>query len=154
MFGIDAIVWVGIAALLMSAASTGVTVAGQVEQSKAQAAQLKEQARTKRTQGYAEEERLRDLNRRRLRKMREAIGTSGVRADLGTPLDTYLNEVGAAEIDALNVRMGANYAAAQANAAAANALSAGKIAAAGSGLQGAADIATLGFQGARALQEN
>ena len=146
--------WLVVTALVISAASTGVTVAGQVEQSKAQAAQLKEQARTKRTQGYAEEERLRDLTRRRLRKMREAIGTSGVRAALGTPLDTYLNEVGAAEIDALNVRMGANYAASQANAAAANALAAGKIAAAGTGLQGAADIATLGFQGARALQEN
>ena len=48
--------------------------------------------------------------------------------------------------------MGANYAASQANAAAANALSAGRIAAAGTGLQGAADIATLGFQGAAALQ--
>ena len=142
-----------ITAVVLMAASTGVTVSGQVEQSKAQAAQLKEQARVKRTKGYAEEERLRDLNRRRLRKMREAIGTSGVRADLGTPLDTYLNEVGAAEVDALNVRMGANYAAAQANAAAANALSAGKIAAAGTGLQGGADIAAFGFQGAKALQE-
>lgn len=153
MFGIDAIIWVGIAAILASAVSTGVTVDAQVQQAKAQAAQLKEQARVTQAKGYAEEERLRDLNRRRLRKMREAIGTSGVRADLGTPLDTYLNEVGGAEIDAMNVRMGANYAASQARAAASNALAAGKIKAIGVGVQGAADIATLGFQGATALKE-
>ena len=140
-------------AIMSMIASTTVSAVGASQQAKAQSAQLKEQARTKRAQGYAEEERLRDMNRRRLRKMREAIGTSGVRADLGTSLDTYLNEVGAAEIDALNVRMGANYAASQASAAAANTLRAGKIAAVGTALSGVGDAASLGFQGAAALRK-
>jgi hypothetical protein len=139
-------------AVVLTAISTGVSIDASVKGAKAESDSLKAQAATKRAQGYAEEERIRDLNRRRLRKMREAIGTSGVRADVGTPLDTYLNEVGGAEIDAMNARIGANYAATQAEAAAANSLSAGKIAALGTGLDGTAQITSLGLQGARALQ--
>ncbi len=141
-----------VVAVAASVTSTGLSIDSSIKQSEAQADQLKEQARTKRAQGYAEEERIRDLNRRRLRKMREAIGTSGVRADVGTPLDTLLTEVGNAEKDALNVRMGANYAASQANAAAVDTLRAGKIAAAGAGVRGLGEVASLGLSGAAALK--
>jgi len=127
-------------------AGTGVQIDASIKQSEAQAKALKEKARVAQAKGYAEEERIRDMNRRRLRKMREAIGTSGVRSDLGTPLDTYLNEQGAAEIDAMNVRMGANYAASQARAAASNSLAAGKIAAIGQGIGLVGDLGSLALR--------
>ena len=131
-------------------ASTGVSIDASIKQSEGQSKQYKEQARTAQAKGYAEEERIRDMNRRRLRKMREAIGTSGVRSDLGTPLDTYLNEQGSAEIDAMNVRIGANYAAAQARAAASNSLAAGKIAAVGQGIGLVGDLGSLSLTGSQA----
>ncbi len=133
-------------------AQAGVQIDASIKQSEAQSKQYKEQARVAQAKGYAEEERIRDMNRRRLRKMREAIGTSGVRSDLGTPLDTYLNEQGSAEIDAMNVRIGANYAAAQSRAAAANSLAAGKIAAVGQGIGLVGDIGSLALRGATATQ--
>ena len=133
-------------------AGTGVQIDASIKQSEAQSKALKEKARAEQAKGYAEEERIRDLNRRRLRKMREAIGTSGVRSDLGTPLDTYLNEEGSAEIDAMNVRIGANYAAAQSRAAAANSLAAGKIAAVGQGIGLVGDLGSLALTGLTATQ--
>jgi hypothetical protein len=131
-------------------AGSGVQIDASIKQSEGQAKQYKEQARVAQAKGYAEEERIRDMNRRRLRKMREAIGTSGVRSDLGTPLDTYLNEQGAAEIDAMNVRMGANYAASQARAAASNSLAAGKIAAIGQGIGLVGDLGSLALRANKA----
>ena len=129
---------------------TSVQIDADVKQSEAQSKRYKEQAKTSKAKGYAEEERIRDMNRRRLRKMREAIGTSGVRSDLGTPLDTYLNEQGSAEIDAMNVRIGANYAAAQSRAAASNSLAAGKIAAVGQGIGLVGDLGSLSLTGSQA----
>tara|TARA_R110000796_G_scaffold19094_1_gene57362 strand:+ start:3874 stop:4434 length:561 start_codon:yes stop_codon:yes gene_type:complete len=133
-------------------AGAGVQIDASIKQSEAQSKTLKEKARAEQARGYAEEERIRDMNRRRLRKMREAIGTSGVRSDLGTPLDTYLNEQGSAEIDALNVRIGANYAAAQSRAAASNSLAAGKTAAIGQGIGLVGDLGSLALTGLTATQ--
>jgi len=152
---LDPVTWVIIIGSIIAAstvAGAGVGIDASIKQSEAQSKQYKEQARVAQAKGYAEEERIRDMNRRRLRKMREAIGTSGVRSDLGTPLDTYLNEQGAAEIDAMNVRMGANYAASQARAAAANSLAAGKIAAVGQGIGLVGDLGSLALRGVTATQ--
>ena len=146
----DIIVAALIVAAVAAVASAGVSIDSSVKSSEAQSKALKEKARAEQAKGYAEEERIRDMNRRRLRKMREAIGTSGVRSDLGTPLDTYLNEQGSAEIDAMNVRIGANYAAAQARAAASNSLAAGKIAAIGQGIGLVGDLGSLALTGAKA----
>ena len=150
-FGISAIIAIALIVTASAAvAGAGVGIDASIKQSEAQSKALKEKARTEQAKGYAEEERIRDMNRRRLRKMREAIGTSGVRSDLGTPLDTYLNEQGSAEIDAMNVRIGANYAAAQARAAASNSLAAGKIAAVGQGIGLVGDLGSLALTGAKA----
>ena len=146
----DIIVIALVTAAAAMVAGAGLQIDQSVKQSEAQSKRFKEQAKTAQAKGYAEEERIRDMNRRRLRKMREAIGTSGVRSDLGTPLDTYLNEQGSAEIDAMNVRIGANYAAAQARAAASNSLAAGKIAAVGQGIGLVGDLGSLALTGSQA----
>jgi hypothetical protein len=150
---LDPVTWgiiIGSIIAASTVAGAGVQIDASIKQSEAQSKTLKEKARAEQARGYAEEERIRDMNRRRLRKMREAIGTSGVRSDLGTPLDTYLNEQGSAEIDAMNVRIGANYAAAQSRAAAANSLAAGKIAAIGQGIGLVGDLGSLALTGYKA----
>lgn len=132
----------------LQAAAVGVGISGALIAAQAESDAYKEQAKVAKLEGNREADRLRKLNAIRLRRMRESIGASGVRADVGTAIDVVIDQAGEAEVEALNARFQGIYAASVYKAAAKNAKQAGNLQAWGLGISGTASILGGALQGA------
>lgn len=137
MADLDQIGWTS-TGILTGGLQSGFAIYGQMMQAEAQAQALEEQARVELLEGYREEERLRDLNRERMRKIRESIGASGVRGDVGTALDFAVDQYAEGELDALNARFAGIYSSSVKRAAAKNVKEGSVLTAAGQTFSGIA----------------
>lgn len=132
-------------AILGTIASTTTSVVMQTQAAKAQEEAAKRQAENQRKQAYAEDERLRRLRKIHMRKLREGIGKSGIRGDIGTALDVQLDTASELEMDALNKRQTSLYNAAEFEASGLNQANAMRLGAVATGLQGATQLAQIGI---------
>jgi len=136
---------IAVTAILATLASTGVSVYMQQEAAQAQEKAAKRQAIAKREQVYAEDERLRRLRKIHMRRLREGIGKSGIRGDIGTGLDVQLDTSSELEMDALNRRQTSLYNIEEERAAGLNRANAMELQAIATGLQGVGQATQIGL---------
>ena len=140
-----------IALLIMMIASVVTTVTTTViqaeaaeEAGKAQEKAYERKAKTELQQAGARAARLRRLRKIKLRRMGEAVGQSGFRADLGTPLDAIIDTSAQMQMDEINVARGGLYSFESNRAAGANARYAGDVKSLGYALEGTASVLQTG----------
>ena len=140
-----------ITAILATVSSTAASVVMQEQAAKATQDAAKRQAEAQKRQAYSEDERLRRLRTIHMRRLREGLGASGIRSDVGTPLDVQLDTASELELDALNKRQTAIYNAEALRAEGLNRARGMELNAIATGLQGVATSSSIGITGAQAL---
>ncbi len=145
---IIALVIIAVIATVASAITAGIQAE---EAADAQSKAYKARSKALSKKGYADEARLRRLKQIRLRKMEEQVGISGVRGDVGTPVDLFLDTAAQFNKDELNARLNGIFASEEANAAGKNFGRAGKLGVAGAAIGGVSGAASSTVLGAGAL---
>lgn len=130
-----------IVGIALAAAGTATAVAGQVKAGNAAERAGEFNANTATEAATIKEEQQRLADRRTLASARATVGSSGIDAASGSPLDVMAESARQAEMNALIIRRGGVLDAYSARVAGRNAQSASRIAAAGTLLTGASGIA-------------